>query len=81
MRNKITDLNNHLFEQLERLNDDSLSDTELEKEITRSKAMTNVANAIIESSRVTVDAMKVLSQGGVDISRLSTDVIFHKLEE
>lgn len=32
-RNKLTDLNNHLFEQLERLNDGDLEGEELEKEI------------------------------------------------
>lgn len=42
MRNKLTDLNNHLFEQLERLNDDELSEEELEKEIKRSKAMEGI---------------------------------------
>ena len=33
MKNKITDLNNHLFEQLERLNNEDLKSAELVKEI------------------------------------------------
>lgn len=32
MKNTIADLNNYLFEQLERLNDDSLTDEQLERE-------------------------------------------------
>ena len=33
MKNALTDLNNYLFEQLERLNDDSLSAEELDREM------------------------------------------------
>lgn len=46
MKNKLTDLNNHLFEQLERLNDEELSDQELEREIKRSKALSDIAGKI-----------------------------------
>jgi len=35
MKNKMTDLNNHLFSQLEKLLDPDLSDDELKKEIAR----------------------------------------------
>ena len=33
MKNTLADLNNHLFEQMERLNDDDLNNEELDKEI------------------------------------------------
>lgn len=44
------DLNNHLFEQMERLNDDELNNEELDKEIRRAKAMTEVSSQIIENA-------------------------------
>lgn len=58
-KNKISDLRNHLFEQLERLNDAELSKEDLEKEIWRSEAMTDVAGKIIESAKVEVDFIRV----------------------
>lgn len=57
-RNKLTDLNNHLFEQMERLNDDDLSDTELSKEIKRADAMTHVASQIIDNAELALKAQK-----------------------
>ena len=47
MKNTLADLNNHLFEQMERLNDDDLNNEELDKEIKRAKAMTDVSSQII----------------------------------
>lgn len=47
MKNKIGDLNDHLFAQLERLSDEELKGDDLAKEIARSKAVTDVAGSII----------------------------------
>lgn len=58
MKNTLTDLNNHLFESLERLNDDSLSNEELEKEINRSKAVTQIANTIISNGHLALRVIK-----------------------
>ena len=64
MKNKITDLNNHLFEQLERLNDDSLTDEQLEKEIMRGKAVADIAKTIIASGNLALQAKKHLDEYG-----------------
>jgi len=48
MKNKIKDLNDHLFVALERLNDESLSADDAAFEIDRSRAVINVAQSIID---------------------------------
>ena len=61
MRNKLTDLNNHLFAQLERLSEEDLKGEELAVEITRSNAVTGVAREIISNAKVVLDAQKAFS--------------------
>lgn len=55
-RNKLTDMHNILMEQLERLNDEDLSDYELQTEIKRGKAMADVSAQIIDNARVHIEA-------------------------
>ena len=58
MKNTLTDLNNYLFESLERIMDDDLSAEELDKEIKRSEAVTSVARTIISNGDLALRAMK-----------------------
>lgn len=59
VRNTLGDLNNHLFEQLERLNDDDLTGEELKQEIQRSNAISNVAKQIIGNANTVLNAQKL----------------------
>ena len=58
MKNKLEDLNNHLFEQLERLNDEELTGEALEEELKRSRAVASISSQIIENGRLVLDALK-----------------------
>lgn len=49
-KNTLGDLTNHLFAELERLGDESLSPEQLEREIERSKAVTGVAQQVIANA-------------------------------
>lgn len=56
MKNTLGDLNNHLFEQLERLNDPDLTGDELKKEMDRAKAVTGLASQIIANGQLVLKA-------------------------
>jgi hypothetical protein len=62
MKNKLTDLNNHLFTQLERLGDD-LSPEQLKQEVERSKAITGIATQIVKGAQVSLQALKLMQKG------------------
>ena len=65
MKNNLTDLNNYLFESIERLIDDELSDEELEKEIKRSEAVQKIAKTIIDNGTLALQAQKHFDEYGV----------------
>jgi len=65
-RNTLGDLNNHLFEQLERLNDDGLKDDELNKEINRAKAVTSLASQIIANGNLVLKGKQMQLAYGVE---------------
>ena len=69
MKNTLTDLNNHLFEQLERLNDDELDDAQLEKELRRAEGMTKVATQIIQNAELAYKTMVHMAEYGYADSR------------
>ncbi|WP_320175768.1 hypothetical protein [Maridesulfovibrio sp.] len=58
MKNTLADLNNHLFEQLERLNDDEVTGDKLNEEVKRAGAMTTISKEIIANGRLALDAAK-----------------------
>lgn len=61
MKNKISDLNNHLFAQLERLSDESTKGDALQEEIGRAKAVSGIARDIISNGQLVLSA-KIATQ-------------------
>jgi len=64
MKNTLTDLNNYLFEQLERLNDDSLTEEQLERELRKTDSIVKVSEKIIQTGELAFNTMKHLDQYG-----------------
>lgn len=62
MKNTLSDLNNYLFESLERLLDEELTPEQLEKEITRSHAVTAVAETVIHNGELALKTMQHLNE-------------------
>lgn len=64
MKNTLVDLNNHLFEQLERLNDDELINEDLDQEIRRAKSMASIAHAIVANANLGLQAERLKAEYG-----------------
>ena len=60
MKNTLGDLNNHLFAQLERLNDEELKGEALLEEINRAKAINSVATQIISNGSLVLSAKRLM---------------------
>lgn len=73
MKNTLNDLNNHLFEQLERLNSDDLQGDKLTAEISRAKAMAVIATQIVNGAKTKVDAYRLTSKGEIPTLKLIGD--------
>lgn len=59
MKNTLPDLNNHLFEQLERLNDEDLTSEQLENELQRTKGLERISRTIIQNADLMLQASKL----------------------
>lgn len=78
MKNKLTDLNDHLFAQLERLSDESLDGEDLDKELRRSEAVAGVAREIIQTGRLVLRAQQLFSSGELGAAPAGMLAIEHK---
>lgn len=65
MKNTLTDLNNHLYAQVERLSEEELvtDPLKLEAEIARGEAIIGVARMVVENASLVLKAHKLASDG------------------
>lgn len=64
MKNKLTDLNNHLFAQLERLGEEGMTAEQIEQEAKRAKAMVNISAQIVQAQSLTLKAVDIVAKHG-----------------
>lgn len=64
MKNKLGDLNDHLFAQLERLADETLDPENLAREVDRAEAIVAVADQVVANKRLQLDAAKLWASHG-----------------
>lgn len=64
MKNKLTDLNDHLFMALERLNDEDLDADKIETEAKRADAIVAVAEQIVRGADLQLKAVTILANHG-----------------
>lgn len=70
MKNKLVDLNNHLFAQLERLGEEDLTAEQLEQEVRRTDAMVAVSTQILLNADLSVQAAKLVAEYGGNFERV-----------
>ena len=69
MKNKLRDLNDHLFAQIERLGDENLSPEGIEKEVARTAAIVSVSQQIVSNADLAYKAAKLVAEQGEYIGR------------
>ena len=80
----ITELNEILFDRLKAINNDDLSDEQLEKESRKAEATTSIATALLKNASLALAAQKQFDEYGtgrtVDIPLLgiSNENLMHK---
>lgn len=67
MKNKLGDLNNHLFAALERLSDEDMTTEQIEQEAKRASAIVAVADTIISNADTQLKAAKLWAEHGQQI--------------
>lgn len=64
MKNKLADLNNHLFAQLERLGEEGLTAEQIEQEARRGEAIVAVADQIVRNADLQLKAATLIANHG-----------------
>lgn len=64
MKNKLVDLNNHLFAQLERLSEEDLTQDAIEQEIKRTDAIVSVSEQIVANANLALRAAALVAEYG-----------------
>ncbi|MDR7125532.1 hypothetical protein [Pseudotabrizicola sp. 4114] len=63
-RNRMSDLKDHLFAQLERLGDESLTPEQIATEAKRAEAIVGLADQITENAKVQLTAARLFADHG-----------------
>lgn len=74
-RNTLGDLNNHLFAQLEKMDDDELTGEQLDNEIRRTEAMAKISEQIIKNGELQFRAMKHMDEYGYERHKAIPDML------
>ena len=69
-KTKLENLNDHLFLQLERLNDNDLTAEGMKSETIRTQAITSLSKEVVSLARVALDGSKFIEEYGDKLNNL-----------
>ncbi len=67
MKNKLSDLNDHLFAQLEKLADENLTPEGLEQEVARADAIVSIADQVVQTADLQLKAARLYADHGAQV--------------
>lgn len=70
MKNKLSDLNDILFAQLERLTSDDLPTDQIEQEVSRTQSVVQIADRIVHTARLQLDGARFVAEHGGKVGQL-----------
>ena len=73
-KNKLTDLNNLLFEQVERLNDDDLKGDDLKEALAKANCITRISQNIIQNANTILRAAE-LADNRMDLDNKAPELL------
>ena len=74
MHTKLDDLNEYLFEELDRITNDDLTEEQLEREIKRANAVTKIAQAVINNGTLALNAMNAVNEYGYNAANPAKNI-------
>lgn len=81
MKNKMTDLNDHLFQMLEKLNDEDLTGDALKAECDRATAIARVGKVIVDNAANAIKAQALIHSHKDDDVKLPDFLLPSKNED
>ncbi|SFJ32849.1 hypothetical protein [Albimonas pacifica] len=66
-KNRLSDLTDHLFAQLERLSDEGLDAEHLEQEVKRADAIVAISDQVIANGELQLKAAKLFAEHGAGV--------------
>lgn len=81
MKNRASDLNNHMFAMLEKLSDDELTGDDLADECRRASAMASIGKVIVENARTALEAQKLVQDKEIRLPDFLEDRTVQKVPE
>ncbi|MCZ4351563.1 hypothetical protein O4H61_03455 [Roseovarius aestuarii] len=67
MKNRLADLNNHLFAQMERLTEEDQTPDQIDQEIKRTSSIVALAGQIVDNADLQLKAAKLYAEHGASV--------------